>query len=68
MDHNEALRRSIAATLREIQIAHLALGLPIEPMDFIEAMQAIERIEARLRPKGTSDARNPAIDEATHGR
>lgn len=44
---DDTIRASISATLDEIEWAHHALALPIDPDD-IEALEIVLRIERRL--------------------
>ena len=62
-DRNEALRRCITVTLAEIEAAYKNFGYEAhERMDFLEAMQVIERIEAKLKRRA-SDARDVAVED-----
>ena len=57
IDRNEAVRRSITATLREIQATHKRLRLPPDKYEIWEVTRALAYIEARLRnqTRGESD-------------
>jgi hypothetical protein len=62
IDRNEALRRSIAATVEEIVAAHKALGLPPDKWEVWEVEAAIARIEAQIKRRA-DDARDVAVED-----
>ena len=49
MINTDRIRKSISATLDEIEIAHNALKIPVDYFEILDALAIIDRIEARLR-------------------
>jgi predicted metalloprotease with PDZ domain len=71
INRNEAVRRSITATLREIQDAYERLKLPPDRYEIWEVTRALAYIEAQINEaqlkRRADNARDVAVDEATHG-
>jgi hypothetical protein len=64
IDRNEAVRRSITATLVEIQDAHGRLKLPPDKWEIWEVTRALAYIEAQIK-RGADNARDVAVED--HG-
>jgi len=47
MSENDNARRSISATVDEFVQGHQRLGIPVDPEEFCEAWEIIQRIERR---------------------
>jgi len=62
IDRNEAVRRSITATLREIQATHKRLRLPPDKYEIWEVTRALAYIEAQFKRRA-DNARDVAVED-----
>ena len=71
INRNEAVRRSITATLREIQDAYERLKLPPDRYEIWEVTRALAYIEAQINEaqlkRRASDARDTGLVDKADG-